>query len=107
MPKNIEIYTTPWCPFCIAAKKLLDKKGVPYNEIDVMMKPGARKEMMQRAGGNRKVPQIFVDGEHIGDCEDIMALEAEGDLNARLDIPADEPAGARIPGVCPITAQYE
>ena len=83
---KIEIYTSPWCPFCIAAKRLLDNKGLPYKEIDVTMKSGARQEMVERAGGNRKVPQIFVDGEYIGDCDDIMALEADGELDARLGL---------------------
>ena len=83
---EIEIYTTPFCPFCLWAKQLLDKKGVPYTEIDVMMRPGKRREMIERAGGNRKVPQIFVDGRHIGDCEEIQVLEADGTLDARLGI---------------------
>ncbi len=85
---EIQIYTSPWCPFCIAAKRLLDKKGLAYNEIDVTMKSGARQEMIERAGGNRKVPQIFVDGRHIGDCEEIQVLEADGELDARLGIGA-------------------
>ena len=83
---EIEIYTSPWCPFCIAAKRLLDNKGLAYNEVDVTMKSGARQEMIGRAGGNKKVPQIFVDGEYIGDCDDIMALEADGELDARLGL---------------------
>ena len=83
---KIEIYTSPWCPFCIADKRLLDNKGLAYKEIDVTMKSGARQEMVERAGGNRKVPQIFVDGEYIGDCDDIMALEADGELDARLGL---------------------
>lgn len=83
---EIEIYTTPFCPFCLWAKRLLDQKGVPYTEIDVMMKPAKRREMVERAGGNRKVPQIFVDGRHIGDCEDMQGLEADGTLDARLGI---------------------
>ena len=83
---EIEIYTTPFCPFCLWAKKLLNKKGVPYTEINVMMKPAVRREMTERAGGNRKVPQIFVDGVYIGDCQDIQALEKDGELDARLGI---------------------
>ena len=83
---EIEIYTTPFCPFCLWAKQLLNKKGVPYTEIDVMMKSGVRKEMIERAGGNRKVPQIFVDGVYIGDCEDIQGLERDGELDAKLGI---------------------
>ncbi len=83
---EIEIYTTPFCPFCLWAKQLLNKKGVPFTEIDVMMKSGVRKEMIERAGGSRKVPQIFVDGVHIGDCQDIQALEKDGELDAKLGI---------------------
>ena len=83
---EIEIYTSPWCPFCIAAKRLLDNKGLAYNEIDVTMKSGARREMIERASGNHKVPQIFVDGQYIGDCDDIMVLEAEGELDVRLGL---------------------
>ena len=83
---EIEIYTSPWCPFCIAAKKLLDNKGLAYNEIDVTRNFGARREMIERAGGNHKVPHIFVDGQYIGNCDDIMALEAEGELDVRLGL---------------------
>ena len=83
---EIEIYTSPWCPFCIAAKRLLDNKGLAYNEIEVTMKSRARREMIERAGGNHKVPQIFVDSQYIGDCDDIMALEAEGELDVRLGL---------------------
>ena len=83
---EIEIYNSPWCPFCIAAKRLLDNKGLAYNEIEVTMKSRARREMIARAGGNHTVPQIFVDGQYIGDCDDIMALEAEGELDVRLGL---------------------
>ncbi len=83
---EIEIYTTPFCGFCHAAKKLLEKKGVGYTEIDVMMKSGKRREMAERAGGNRTVPQIFVDGEHLGDCMDIMEMDAAAELDARLGL---------------------
>lgn len=85
MPE-IEIYTTPWCPYCLAAKKLLDEKGAAYTEIDVMMVPGKRQEMVERAGGRRTVPQIFVDGAHLGDSDEMMAMEAEGVLDARLGL---------------------
>ena len=80
---EIKIYKMP---FCLWAKQLLVKQGVSYTEIDVMMKPGKRREMIERAGGNRKVPQIFVDGRHIGDCENIQGLEGAGELDARLGI---------------------
>ena len=85
---KIEIYTTPFCPFCRWAKQILDKKGVPYTEINVMLRPGIRREMTERAGGSRTVPQIFVDGAHLGDCEEMQALEAAGGLDARLGLGA-------------------
>ena len=83
---DIEIYTTPFCPFCVAAKRLLDKKGVAYTEINVMMKSSLRREMTERAGGSRTVPQIFVDGEHLGDCMEIMEMDADDALDARLGL---------------------
>ena len=83
---EIEIYTTPLCGFCWAAKKLLEKKGVAYTEFDVMMNSGKRKEMAGRASGRTTVPQIFVDGDHLGDCEDIMKMDADDELDARLGL---------------------
>ncbi len=84
MPK-IEIYTTPFCPFCARAKNLLGEKGVEFTEHDVMMDAAARKEMAAKAGA-RSVPQIFVDGAHIGDCDGIHALDSEGKLDALLGL---------------------
>ncbi len=81
---EIEIYTSPFCGFCNAAKKLLEKKGVAFTEFDVMMNGDKRREMIERAGGRTTVPQIFVDGEHLGDCMDIMAMDADDELDARL-----------------------
>ena len=82
----IEIYTTPFCPFCVRAKSLLKSKGVEFTEIDVMMRPGRRREMTERAGGRRTVPQIFVDGDYLGDCTDIHGMDREGRLDAALKI---------------------
>lgn len=82
----IEIYTTPFCPFCVRAKSLLKSKGVEFTEIDVMMRPGRRREMTERAGGRRTVPQIFVDGDYLGDCTDIYGMDREGRLDAALKI---------------------
>ncbi|MBT6093528.1 MAG: glutaredoxin 3 [Rhodospirillaceae bacterium] len=82
---KIEIYTSPFCGFCFQAKSLLDRKGVEYEEINVMMSPGKRKEMIERAGAT-SVPQVFVDGEHIGDCDGIHRLDAQGQLDAKLGI---------------------
>ena len=83
---EIEIYTTPFCPFCLRAKSLLKSKGVEFTEIDVMMRPGRRREMTERAGGRHTVPQIFVDGEYLGDCTDIYGMDREGRLDAALKI---------------------
>lgn len=82
--KQVEIYTTPICGFCHAAKRLLSAKGVSFSEIDVMVNPSRRKEMTQRANGGRTVPQIFVGGEHVGGCDDLYALEREGRLDRLL-----------------------
>lgn len=83
MPK-VDIYTKLFCPFCIRAKRLLKKKGVTYNEIDLTMKPKARAALRERAGGARTVPQIFIDGKHIGDCDYLHALDARGELDPLL-----------------------
>ncbi|MBL6928275.1 MAG: glutaredoxin 3 [Rhodospirillales bacterium] len=83
---KIDIYTTPFCPFCHRAKALLKHKGAAFNDIDVMMSPAKRREMGERAGGRTSVPQIFVDGEHIGDCTDIHEMESAGTLDAALKI---------------------
>jgi glutaredoxin 3 len=77
---KVEIYTSPFCGYCHAAKKLLKERGVEYEEICVMMNGERRQEMMARAGGRRTVPQIFIDGRHIGGCDDLMALDRTGGL---------------------------
>jgi len=81
---NVEIYTTPTCGFCIAAKRLLAKKGVDFVEVNVAGQPALRDYMMERAGGRRTVPQIFVDGKYIGDCDDLYDLEFDEKLDAIL-----------------------
>ncbi len=86
---EVEIYTTPFCPFCYRAKKLLDEKGVRFTEIDVTVTPGARQEMMDRAEGQRKVPQIFIGGRHLGGCEDLFDLESRGALDSVLGAPPE------------------
>ncbi|MDE0175420.1 MAG: glutaredoxin 3 [Defluviicoccus sp.] len=83
---GIEVYSSLWCPFCARAKALLDRKGVEYREIDVDRDPNLRQQMMQRAGGRRTVPQIFVDGRHVGGSDDLAALERAGELDALLGI---------------------
>ncbi|WP_149141758.1 glutaredoxin 3 [Gemmobacter caeruleus] len=82
--KPVEIYTTPTCPYCAAAKRLLGKKGAAYTEIDVSRDPALRAAMTDRAGGRRTVPQIFIGGRHVGGSDDIHALDAEGRLDPLL-----------------------
>jgi glutaredoxin 3 len=81
---KIEIYTTMICPYCSRAKKLLDAKGAQYSEIDVMTDGKLRAEMRARAGGRTSVPQIFINGEHIGGCDDLYALDRQGGLAPKL-----------------------
>ena len=85
---QVELYTTMWCPYCARAKALLERKGVPYTEIDLMEEPNRRGEMVQRAGGRTTVPQIFIDGEHIGGSDDLAALDRAGRLDPKLGIGA-------------------
>ncbi len=81
---QVDIYTTPICPFCHRAKQLLDRKGAPYREINVMLKPVTRAEMRERAGGARTVPQIFIGDRHIGGCDELYALDRKGGLDPLL-----------------------
>ncbi|MBA84094.1 glutaredoxin 3 [Thalassobius sp. S69A] len=82
--KLVEIYTSPLCGFCHAAKRLLNQKGVEYTEIDVLEAPDRKPEMIQRANGGRTVPQIFIGDTHVGGCDDLYALEQGGKLDALL-----------------------
>lgn len=83
MPR-IEIYTTPTCPFCIAAKRLLSQKNVTFEETDVSKNPDLRQAMIQRANGRRTVPQIFIDGKHVGGSDELRALDQAGKLDPML-----------------------
>jgi glutaredoxin 3 len=80
----VEIYTSPLCGFCHAAKRLLSQKGVNFSEIDVARDPGRKPEMIQRADGGRTVPQIFVGDIHVGGCDELFALDRAGKLDALL-----------------------
>ena len=82
--KPVEIYTTQTCPYCSAAKRLLTKKGVKYDEIDVSYDAEKREVMMRRAHGGRTVPQIFIGGTHVGGCDDLYALDEAGKLDPLL-----------------------
>ena len=78
---QIEIYTTPFCGFCHAAKRLLTNKGAAFEEMDVAADDEKRLEMVRRANGRRTVPQIFIDGQHVGGCDDLFALDRAGKLD--------------------------
>lgn len=82
--KPVEIYTTPTCGYCQMAKSLLRRKGVSFAETDVSADPGLRDAMTRRAGGRRTVPQIFIDGVHVGGCDDLHALDDAGKLDPML-----------------------
>ena len=81
---KVTIYTRPFCPYCSRAVALLNEKGANFTEIEAGMDPALRQEMMQRSGRNT-FPQIFVGEQHIGGCDDMMALESEGKLDALLN----------------------
>lgn len=82
--RAVEIYTTPTCPYCAMAKRLLVRKGVAYSEIDVSRDPSLRAAMTQRANGRRTVPQIFIGGMSVGGSDDLHELEHAGKLDALL-----------------------
>jgi len=82
--KPVEIYTTPLCGYCHAAKRLLTQKGVAFTETDVSRDPAKRAEMVRRAPGARTVPQIFIGGTPIGGCDDLYALDSAGKLDPML-----------------------
>jgi glutaredoxin 3 len=96
---NVEIYTTPMCPYCWRAKRLLESKGVSFTEVDLWQEPGRRAEMIGRAGGRRTVPQVFIDGRGVGGSDDIHALDSGGELDRLLAAaaPASPPRGRPRP----------
>lgn len=79
MPK-VEIYTKDYCPYCVKAKQLLDRLGVPYTEIDISHDENLQTQMLERARPRRTVPQIFINDVGIGGCDDLYALDAAGKL---------------------------
>ncbi len=83
--KPVTVYSTPMCPYCARAKSLLTKKGVPYEDVDVMMDTKAREEMLAKSGGARTVPQIFIGDTHVGGFDELNALEREGKLDPLLN----------------------
>ena len=85
---RVIVYSTPFCGYCSAAKRLLTAKGADVTEIDVMFEAQSRDEMIERSGGRRTVPQIFIDGRHIGGFDDLTALDKGGELDHLLAAPA-------------------
>jgi glutaredoxin 3 len=83
---RVEIYTKMFCGYCAGAMRLLDGKGVAYEEYDIGPGGPLRAEMIQRANGRASVPQIFIDGAHVGGCDDLYALDGDGRLDPMLEI---------------------
>lgn len=81
---KVELYTTPYCPYCIRAKQYLDKKGIEYTEIDVAANPELRQLMIERSSGGQTVPQIFINDQSIGGCDDMFELAMDGELDDLL-----------------------
>lgn len=88
MSKCVEIYCSQFCGYCHRAKMLLENKGIKYNEISVDNNPEKRQEMVNRSAGVTSVPQIFIENEHVGGCDDLYALETQGLLNEKLGLTA-------------------
>jgi glutaredoxin 3 len=85
---NVTIYTRAMCPFCTRALKLLKRKGVAFDQIDAGMDPQRKQEMVNRAGGARTFPQIFIGDAHVGGCDELVALERRGQLDGLLAAPS-------------------
>ncbi len=83
---EIEIYTQPWCPYCARAVDLLTRKGVSFHEIEAPKGTPERAASIRRSGGRTSVPQIFIDGQHIGGCDELIALDRTGELNPLLNL---------------------
>jgi glutaredoxin 3 len=86
MPKII-VYSGPSCPYCVRAKQLLQKKGAAFTDIDVKADAAQFDKMFSKSGGRKTIPQIFIDGRHIGGCDDLYALDSAGKLDALLAVP--------------------
>lgn len=82
---KVELYTGDYCPYCVRAKALLEKKGVAYSEYNVQQDAGRRAEMLERSNGMRTIPQIFIGGRHVGGCDELHALERSGELDVWLN----------------------
>lgn len=83
--KQVKIYTTGICPYCIKAKRLLDKKGVEYEDLRIDLNPEMAADAVEKSGGLRTVPQIFIDDYHVGGCDELYALEKDDRLDSLLE----------------------
>ena len=81
---NVLVYSGPNCPYCVRAKQLLTKKGAAFTDYDVKADQAKFDEMLGKSGGRKTIPQIFINGQHIGGCDDLFALDAAGKLDAML-----------------------
>ena len=83
--KNITVYTGPMCPYCDAAKRLLNKKNIPFNEINIALEEGKMEEMLKKSNGMKTIPQIFIENSHIGGYDELRALENKGELDKLIN----------------------
>lgn len=81
---NVVVYTTNYCPYCVKVKQLLKNKGVEFQEIDLSNDDTGRIELVNMSGGRKTVPQVFINGQHIGGCDDLFALDAKKELDLLL-----------------------
>lgn len=82
---DVVMYSTGFCPYCVRARMLLERKGIDYRDIRIDLEPARRSEMIERSGGRTSVPQIFIDDFHVGGCDDMYALEQQGRLDPLLE----------------------
>jgi glutaredoxin 3 len=83
--KNITVYTGPMCPYCDAAKRLLNKKNIPFKEINIALEEGKMEEMLKKSNGMKTIPQIFIENSHIGGYDELRALENKGELDKLIN----------------------
>ena len=83
---DVTLYSKDYCPYCVKAKNLLQRKGVQFTEIDITHDEMLQKEMVEKSGGRKTVPQIFIDGRSIGGCDDLYALDKAGKLDGMLGV---------------------
>ncbi len=79
---NIEVYSGDFCPYCVRAKSLLKQRGLSFIEYNVQQEPNKHAEMIKRSNGGRSIPQIFINNQHIGGCDDLYAIDKKGQLDA-------------------------